>query len=281
MHLVARFFPEGDPRVDDVCDFVERLKQRTAEYTPPVTWIPGANAVETILVGELHYLKHENTGTLFDANVRARTYDDCDLQKRSIYRAAQDYMSSPLGLCSEPLVWQRLREVEFQCPECRGTDIQLGGGSKAAWADMVCPCGTFFEIKTVNKWVMKGVVNRNQLRGGSYKYFGAQRRHDVKHYMLVVPKEGGNVLLKRIKYVQPKIDAKLLAFHKCAPEEASLKSHAVLERDTRNLFIGHPLDDYEQECKYIASTLLRLFFAHDARIIQKCWKYGKKNVTSG
>ena len=270
MH-VERFFEPGDHRVELVQQFVVDLTQIRAEVSPLETWIPDHNAVPTILVNEIHHLLHVDKDPHFDANIRAKTYEECTLERRSLYRTAKDYMDYPLGLCAEPLVWTNLTNRSFRCPECGSTDIRLGGGSGSAWADIVCTCGSLFEIKTVNHRVMK-MLNRNQMRGGSYKYFQAQRRNGTKHYMIVVPKEGGSVILKKVKYIQPKIDARLMSFHKYAPEHASLKSHVVLKKQSRTLYMGENLWDYDMECREVAQRLLRLAFARYARTIQRFFK---------
>tara|TARA_B100000683_G_scaffold268837_1_gene304700 strand:- start:536 stop:1363 length:828 start_codon:yes stop_codon:yes gene_type:complete len=270
MHI-ERFFEPGDHRIKLVQKFVDDLKEIRTEVSPIETWIPNHNAVPTILVNEIHRLLHVDKKIHFNANIRAKTYEECTLERRSIYRTAKDYMDSPLGLCAEPLVWSNLMNHCFSCPECRSSDIRLGGGSGSAWADIACTCGTLFEIKTVNHRVMK-MLDRNQMRGGSYKYFQAQRRNGTKHYMIVVPKEGGSVILKKIKYIQPKIDANLLSFHKYAPEHASLKSHVVLNRKSRTLYVGENLQEYDLECRQVAQTILRLAFARYARTIQRLFK---------
>ncbi len=268
---IAKFFHRGDPRIRKVQKFVEKLQRVHAEVSPIETWIPDSNAVPTILVGEIHYLLHVKKDPYYNANIRAKTYDECTLERQSIYRTAQDYMERPLGLCAEPVVWENLTKNGFQCPECASTDIRLGGGSGSAWADIVCTCGTLLEVKTVNRNVMK-MVQRNKMRGGNYKYFKAQRRNGTTHYMIIVPKEGGDVILKKIQYVNPRIDAKLLSFHKYAPEHASLKSNAVLRRESITLYKGENLLDYGEECKILAEKLLKLAFARYARTIQRFFK---------
>ena len=90
--------------------------------------------------------------------------------------------------------------------------------------------------------------------------------------MIIVPKEGGSVILKQINYIQPVIDAKLLSFHKYAPEHASLKSHVVLKRESITLYTGENLLDYGEECKIVAEKLLKLTFARYARVIQRFFK---------
>lgn len=269
--VISRFFQSDDDRIQLIQKFVHDLQKVQADLFPLETWIPDSNAVPTILVGELHHILHVNKDPYYEANIRARTYDDCTLERKSVYRTAQDYMEQPLGLCVEPLVWKNLKKNEFQCPECRSTQMKLGGGSGSAWADIVCTCGTLFEIKTVNRFVMK-MVQRNQMRGGSYKYFQAQRRNGTTHYMIIVPKEGGDVIVKKIKYVQPKIDARLLSFHKYAPEQATLKSHVILKKHTEYPYVGVNLQGYDEDCKLIAQKLHKLAFARYARTLQRFFK---------
>lgn len=271
--VISKFFQTGDDRIQLIKKFVQDLQKVQAEVSSLETWIPDSNAVPTILVGELHHILHVKKDPYYKANIRARTYDDCTLERRSIYRTAQDYLEQPLGLCAEPLVWENLTNNGFQCPECRSTRLKLGGGSGSAWADIVCTCGTLFEIKTVNRFVMK-MVQRNQMRGGSYKYFQAQRRNGTIHYMIIVPKEGGDVIVKKIKYVQPKIDARLLSFHKYAPEQATLKSHVILEKRTKYPYVGGNLQEYDEDCKIIAQKLLKLAFARYARTLQRFFRDG-------
>lgn len=263
---IQNFFRPGDRRVELVEQFVHDLANVRGELSPLDTWIPDDNAVPTILANEIHHLLHVDEDPHFDANFRARSYNECTLERRSVYRTVEDYLSQPLGLCAEPLVWLNLGN--FKCPVCNSSDIRLGGGSSAAWADLVCRCRTLFEVKTVGRGMMS-MVRRNQMRGGSYKYFKAQEREGMKHYMIIVPKDGGDVLLKKIKYVNPKVDAKFMCYYKHAPEHASLRSHVVLCSGNRVLYTGDDLRDYDEVCKGVAKKLLRLSFSGFARTIQR------------
>lgn len=266
---IQSFFPRGDKRVKLVEQFVHDLAAVQGELSPLETWIPDENAVPTILANEVHHLLHVDDDPHFDANFRARSYYECTLERRSIYRTVEDYLSEPLGLCAEPLVWSNLGN--FRCPVCNSSDIRLGGGSSTAWADLVCRCQTLFEVKTVGRGMMR-MVRKNQMRGGSYKYFKAQERNGMKHYMIIVPKDGGDVLLKKIKYVNPKVDAKFMCFYKHAPEHASLRSHVVLYGGNQVVYTGDDLRDYNAHCKRVAKKLVQLSCSRFARTIQRFFK---------
>lgn len=213
----------------------------------------------------------ESTGEFWE-----KDFDMFYLERLSTYRMVQEWMKYPIGLAAE--VW--LAKQSFACPECGFDSLVLSGGSNAAWADLhCCKCkDVFIELKTKKNKAIQHIVLKKKMNAGSHRWYIAQERAGVKHYMVLLPKDGGNIYMSKILRAMPAVDNKFCAFYKESPHRATLRTELVIGSPK---IIGKSdpviMNKVELYGKKVVDRWISQRFGHYARIIQKRYRMYKYN----
>ena len=114
----------------------------------------------------------------------------------------------------------------------------------------------------------------NTLRGGSYRWFQAQKNAGIQHYVIVVPRAGGAVNMYRISNCEERVDGKFIAYYNDGDVfnvEPSLRSWMNLESCVELFRIDHSRVR-EERYRTIANEQMNYVFGNYARMIQRRWR---------
>jgi hypothetical protein len=200
-----------------------------------------------------------------------KEFDNCSLKKLSAYRMIQRWMAHPIGLAAE--VW--VEKQNFQCPVCHERCLRLSGGSSAAWADLHCSkCkNVFIELKTKWNKALNRIKREKKMTAGSHRWYKAQERAGVQHYMVIVPKDGGTVHQFKITNATHTIDNKFCAYYNSAPEYATLRTFLRLDDNkTIGTSLRYEMEALEDEGRTVVNKWIGVKFGHYARRIQRAYR---------
>jgi hypothetical protein len=282
MSNLSQYLKRSDIRFNTVKNFIKNI----SEHIPTYDLSQISEVKSTTLDGllRIHLINEMNT-IFYDTNNRysveskgnhwEKDFDNAYLEKLSTYRMVQRWMNHPIGLAAEAWV----EKQHFECPKCQNHTLVLSGGSNAAWADLHCSSckDVFIEIKT--KWTkaLNKIKSKKWMNAGSYRWYKAQEKIGINHYMLIVPKDGGKVCCTKIIKADPTVDNKLCAFYKDAPEHATLRTFLRLN----HLFpIGdctrHEMDELTSLAENVVAQWITFVFGRYANKIKRAYKKYKK-----
>lgn len=188
----------------------------------------------------------------------------------SKYRYVLEYTAYPLGIAVEYFLFSR----NLKCP-ISSKCLTLNGGSNGAWSDLTC------KESLVNVEVKTKVRNRYPyINGGSYRWYKAQEKAGIRNFLVIVPRNGGTILMSEIANVRYSIDNRFCAYYNSKyRDEASLRSYVTLKNGHS---IGNvkksDLDLLEQKSTRFMKRLAAVYFGSVARKIQRMWRiYHKAN----
>ena len=245
---------------------------QTIEVVPPVTMQDGPGVEVFTCRQEIFEVINDNDCryTMTPHTPQSTDLNEYHLSRQSAFRMAEDFMREPLGLLHESHVLRLCNLHGIMCPTC-GQRLALGGGSGTAWADLVCTsCPTYIEIKTKDRLRER----LNVLRGGSYRWFQAQKNAGIQHYVIVVLRTGGTVNMYRISNCEERVDDKFLAYYNDGDRvnvEPSLRSWMKLEDRVELFDIDHSRER-EERYRAIANEQMNYVFGNYATMIQRRWR---------
>jgi len=272
MSNLNQYLPHNDSRFKTIGQFIKTLKNDVPRFSlsdisasEHVIQTHLSNEMESIFNDKNRY-SVESTGEFWE-----KDFDSFYLKKLSTYRMVQEWMKHPIGLAAE--VW--VSNQSFACPECGEHALVLSGGSSAAWADLHCSeCkDVFVELKTKKEKAIRRIVRDKKMTAGSYRWYKAQDNIGVKHYMVLLPKDGGNIYQFKIKSAIHTIDNKFCAYWKYATEHTTLRSALKLESPK---ILGRSsmgvLNQVEQTGKKVVEDWMSIKFGGYAKKIQRAYK---------
>lgn len=289
---INEFVPKKHPRRINIENEVFRSANDIPDFSVRRinAWYSISFSERILCINEIQSIVNDRGCRYELTHSRAQRLEDCHLRRTSAYRKACDYLgympvtrkeanggehgllenpeSSPLGLLHEAFVLRQCIENNVMCPRC-GAQLYLGGGNAAAWSDLCCArCLTFVEVKT------KQTLPHEKINAGSYRWFHAQKLAGIHHYMIVVPKDGGDVHMYKIKHCEPRVDAKFLAYYNEYLKlriEPTLRSKAILT-ERKRIFNVTNSALREQRYRAIAKQTLLVYFGALANRIKRVWR---------
>ena len=253
-------------------------------------WIDDYTHTEKILlINEIHDVVQDKNNRYNLVRMPKHTpVEQQRLEKVSAYRKACDFLNrtcvqraiegrGPTGLLNEAYALKRLRDIGFNCPHCGG-QLMLGGGCSTAWADIACSrCPTFIEVKTRFR-DLRGQDGTYDLEGGSFRWFHAQRNAGVRHYVIVIPKRGGDVWIYKPIVCNFLVDDKFFAYFNHMEETGlrpTLRTKLRMER-IEILFTADNSRRRERRGATLAKKAIQRYFYINANKIIKLWKQRKR-----
>lgn len=115
------------------------------------------------------------------------------------------------------IAWAYFNQNKVKCKICNYKGfIRWCGGSGGEWSDCICSnCNAYYEIKSKRSdFDIKKLINRNEIDGGAYLYFLDQEFKKVKHNLILVSRETGNVWYQRLNTnnVRPRFTRETVCF---------------------------------------------------------------------
>lgn len=266
--MLKFYLPQKHPRYNEVKAFVNKTTRDipTYEYKPPKT-IP---SIKIYLANEFFEACQETrTVKVQETDIKKVKFFKYYLEDTSLYRYVLEYVQYPLGLAVEYLLHQK----GLKCP-ISDEKLVANGGASASWCDLTCAKSkVHVEVKT------KSRVKYPKINGGSYRWYKAQEIAGFPHYLIIVPRHGGQILQSKIKHVSPSIDGKFCAFYNSKyRNEATLRSYVTLQD---GISIGSidkkTLDEMDRKSSEFMKKLTKVYFGSKARKIQRLFKT-KKNM---
>lgn len=237
MSNLNQYLSPRDPRFKTVGRFIKTLKTDIPRFSlsdikvsehPPVS-TGETYVIQTHLSNEMEFIFNDENRYSVESKGKfwEKDFDNFYLKKLSTYRMVEEWMKHPIGLAAE--VW--VANKSFACPECGKHALVLSGGSSAAWADLHCSeCkDVFIELKTKKEKAIRRIVREKKMTAGSYRWYKAQDNLGVKHYIYLLPKDGGNIYQFKIKSAIHAVDNKFCAYWRYATEYTTLRTALKLE----------------------------------------------------
>ena len=278
MSNLSHYLNTSDARFNNVKAFIGKKKKEIPIFALCQLSHVKSKTLDGLL--RIHLINEMNT-LLFDTSNRytvktrgnywEKDFDNAYLDKLSTYRMLTEWMQYPIGLAAEAWV----EKQNFACPMCGEKALVLSGGSSTAWADLHCYLckDVFIEVKT--KWTnaLRKIKSKKWMTAGSHRWFKAQQSIGIKHYMLIVPKNGGEVQFTKIKSADATVDNKFCAYYKHDPEKATLRSYLKLNK---LLPIGecsyHEMKVLTKSAADIVAQWLKIVFGRYAKKIQRIYR---------
>jgi len=272
MSNLTDYLSYRDPRTQGYHDFICKLKDDIPKFEMSDVRVTKPD-INSHLIGEMEIIFNDDnrysvecSGNFWDKN-----FDNFYLKKLSTYRMVQEWMAHPIGLSAE--VW--MASKSFKCPECHKSNLTLSGGSNAAWADLHCQeCkNVFVELKTKSSKAIRRIIRQKNMSAGSYRWFKAQENEGIRHYIVLLPKDGGNIYQCKIRRASATVDGKLCAYLKGAPGKATLRTSIDLGSPK---IIGKSdrvtMSTVENQGAVVVKDWIAVKFGHYARKIQRLYK---------
>ncbi len=272
MSNLHEYLSPHDNRFNAVKTLVSNLASDIPEFTLSLIH-ERSSSVSSHLIAEMETIFNDSNrfSVVSTGDPWEKKFDNFYLKKLSTYRMVQQWMAHPIGLATE--VW--VEQQKFHCPECNEHTLVLSGGSNAAWADLHCSnCkDVFIELKSKKSKALNRIKRNKTMTAGSYRWYKAQERTGVKHYMVIVPKDGGNIFQFKITRANHTVDNKFCAFYNTSPEHVTLRTELHLGHSKK---IGYAPRSQMADLEVLGCSVVKKWtdvtFGRYARKIQRAYK---------